>query len=157
MYAYSHPQIFPIEPWHQGTQTILIIMKLELLFQVSIWKNKSISIKILLESELVTQDYVNRLEKIVTSARIDHILKNSELPLYKTPNQNFLLSSLPMSGKVETLQKIYIGLEMADDASMACAAHDLALYNIPLGLREDPILGNVEKAVFGSSFYNCTT
>jgi len=54
----------------------------------------------------------------------------------KSPDKDFLISSLPMSSSVKTLTRIYLEKKGIHEEELNCAMHDLALYNIPVGLSE---------------------
>ncbi|RYX87832.1 hypothetical protein EON73_00355 [bacterium] len=50
------------------------------------------------------------------------------------PDKNYSISSLPMTYSVETLYRIYETQEGLHEVEINCSLHDLALYNLPLGL-----------------------
>jgi phosphatidylserine/phosphatidylglycerophosphate/cardiolipin synthase-like enzyme len=49
-------------------------------------------------------------------------------------HKNFLISSLPMTANVATLMRIYSNQNETDETELNCVIHDLALYDLPLGL-----------------------
>lgn len=50
------------------------------------------------------------------------------------PDKNFSIASLPMTYSVDTLYRIYETQESVHEVELNCSLHDLAIYNIPLGL-----------------------
>ena len=95
--------------------------------------------KLILDSEYVTEELYNKLKKIKD---------NTELPTFNFPKlptppptvDYFLINQLPMTSSPELLYEIYSGIQK-EETEMNCAAHDLELYSIPVGLD----LGNFMK------------
>jgi hypothetical protein len=68
------------------------------------------------------------------------------------PDKNFSISSLPMTYSVETLYRIYETHESIHEVELNCAMHDLALYNLPLGLPIDEFKKTLKTKFFNHPF-----
>src|SRR5690606_30332308 len=104
------------------------------------------------ESTLITDEIYNQLESQLAKA---------QLAFPKEPNINFevtcgdkdfLISSLPMSYDIETLIKVYEEQNSEDETELNCALHDLALYNIPLGLERAKLVELLKTSFFKRPF-----
>lgn len=91
--------------------------------------------KVILESELVTEELYNKLKDKMNEVKEPEIIYPS-LKTLKSDADKFLLSDLPMCESVELLFKIYVSQENYTNEELSFAAHDLALYDVPLDLQE---------------------
>lgn len=70
----------------------------------------------------------------------------------KSPDKDFLISSLPMSSSVKTLTRVYLEKKGIHEEELNCAMHDLALYNIPLNLPEDQFIERLKESFLSHLF-----
>lgn len=104
------------------------------------------------ESTLIDDSVYNQLKaqlleyKNVFSAEPEFNFK------IKTSDKDFLTSSLPMSYSVNTLFEIYEKKDSESEEELNCAIHDLALYNIPLGLTPTELSEMLKSAFFNHPF-----
>ena len=91
---------------------------------------------ILNESALVTSHTVDRIKTHLD--KIDPVQQSSTnfdwVDLH--PDNDFLLSALPMSKSVDILEEIYFKKNAKDLTDYNCALHDVVLYDIDQGLRK---------------------
>lgn len=86
------------------------------------------------ESILVT-DLIYEQIKSQLPEKVAAFPKESDFELdIQFPDKNFSIASLPMTYNVETLYRIYETQEGLHEVELNCCLHDLAIYNIPLGL-----------------------
>ncbi len=71
---------------------------------------------------------------------------------FEAPDKDFLISSLPMTYSVETLYRIYEDKEFVSDVELNCVLHDLAIYQIPLGLPSNEFREKLNDAFFSHRF-----
>ncbi len=108
--------------------------------------------KILLESSIVTEDYVNQVRKQLELISLS-MPPEDFTDLLESHNEDpFLLSALPMTSTVKTLVDIYCGNSDFSEEEKNCAAHDLALYKIPLGLNREELEERLDRAFNNHSF-----
>tara|TARA_Y100001936_G_scaffold131598_1_gene128658 strand:+ start:4552 stop:5541 length:990 start_codon:yes stop_codon:yes gene_type:complete len=86
-----------------------------------------------------------------------HIEK--QFPIFEKPltEDDFLIAALPMTRNINTLQSSYEKLSSNlspndDDEITNCVYHDLANYEIPLGLSNDEFLNLLKKQFFAHPF-----
>lgn len=94
--------------------------------------------------------YEKQSKEIPKHIKLEEIVS---IPIRK----NFLISALPMTKDVNDLvkgyEKINSGLEPSDDSEVtACIYHDLANYDILLGLSHDEFLNMLKKKFFEHQF-----
>lgn len=70
----------------------------------------------------------------------------------ESPDKHFLISSLPMTYSVETLYRIYTTKESVHDVELNCAMHDLALYDIEMGLTSEKFKEKLKRNFFSHQF-----
>lgn len=95
--------------------------------------------KIISHSDYVDQEYFNDL-KIEIDRKRDNYTAATEVEEVEILDKKskFLLSVLPMSSSPEKLWEIYSGQSnYSSELEVSCAAHDLANYNIPTGLKSE--------------------
>jgi len=71
---------------------------------------------------------------------------------FEAPDKDFLISSLPMTYSIETLYRIYEDKEFVSDVELNCVLHDLAIYQIPLGLPSNEFREKLSDAFFSHRF-----
>jgi len=102
---------------------------------------------IILESKLVTEEYVNHLKRQLE--QIPDPMKPPEdfEPMLDTDPEetDFLLSALPMTPSVDYLINIYLKSGQYNAEELNCAAHDLALYQVPVGLEKDEVYAHIKN------------
>lgn len=89
---------------------------------------------IIAQSEYVTDELFQTLEGLVTEIELPTIVY-PEIPTDKKEVDYFLLSQLPMTQNVGQLFNIYNGMPVINEEEMNCAAHDIALYQVPSKLK----------------------
>lgn len=86
------------------------------------------------ESVLVT-DLIYEQIKSQLPEKVSAFPKESDFKIdIQFPDKDFSISSLPMTYNIETLYRIYETREGLHEVELNCSLHDLAIYNIPLGL-----------------------
>jgi len=86
------------------------------------------------ESVLVT-DLIYEQIKSQLPEKVAAFPKESDFEIdIQFPDKDFSIASLPMTYSVETLYRIYETQEGLHEVELNCSLHDLAIYNIPLGL-----------------------
>lgn len=107
------------------------------------------------ESLLITDNIYKQIKEQL-------LMKATEFPneldfqfKFEKPDKDFLISALPLTSSVETLIKIYKHHELASETELNCILHDLAIYNIPLGLSEEQVLQKLTEAFFSHNFIKC--
>lgn len=71
---------------------------------------------------------------------------------FESPDKDFLISALPMTYSVETLYRIYEDKEYINETELNCVLHDLAIYQIPLGLPALELKEKLADAFFSHRF-----
>lgn len=71
---------------------------------------------------------------------------------FEAPDKDFLISTLPMTYSIETLYRIYEDKEFVNDLELNCVLHDLAIYQIPLGLPSSEFRQRLSGAFFSHRF-----
>lgn len=71
---------------------------------------------------------------------------------FEAPDKDFLITALPMTYSIEMLYRIYEDKEFVSDVELNCVLHDLALYQIPLGLPSDEFREKLKAAFFSHRF-----
>ncbi len=102
--------------------------------------------KILIESVLVTSNYVSSIQDQIENFKTqspDHLNKAEFNDSEK--QDDFLLSALPMTSSVKILLDVYFGNGKYDNEELNCVAHDLALYRVPRGLERGPLIQHLEN------------
>ncbi len=122
---------------------------------------------IIQEIDTNTQLYLRRImsESTLVDDRIygEYLIKLAELPdpveilepeVVSGANvQQLTIASLPMSCDIENLYKIYSnGFISEDTEAVQCAIHDVAYYDIPLGLSYGRFFNHLKVAFFRSAF-----
>ncbi|MGI0060323.1 MAG: phospholipase D-like domain-containing protein, partial [Nitrosotalea sp.] len=111
---------------------------------------------ILQESTLINDEEYARVSNIIMESAKefqDKIYTNVDFS--KAVNKEFLISSLPMSINIDTFFDYYsekLTSHGFADVDYDCAVHDLALYNIRLGLNRATFNKELKKAFFGHPF-----
>jgi hypothetical protein len=107
---------------------------------------------ILNESTLITDSVYEQLKEQLPE-------KEKEFPgetefefKIEAPDKNFLISSLPMTYNVKTLLRICETRETVNEVELNCAMHDLALYDLPLGLSSDVLRARLKGTFFNHPF-----
>jgi hypothetical protein len=102
------------------------------------------------ESTLITEYiYEDLIQQI---AKSEFSQESQEFIIPNNPAREFLISSLPMSFDIDSLYKVYEGYPSTDNTELNCAVHDLALYNIPLGLGRSEFLNALSSSFFSHRF-----
>lgn len=91
--------------------------------------------EILMKSEHITQELFNEIMSRVNAVELPE-MEFPELPTPAPTIDYFLISQLPMTSTPELLYDIYSEKIQASELEMNCAAHDIALYEIPKDLGE---------------------
>lgn len=91
---------------------------------------------IILESEFVSYEVYNKIKDLVDTYNLLHEPEPEYPSLISHNIDPFLLSNLPMSESVESLFNAYQFANNLSNEEKTFAAHDLALYKIPMGLEE---------------------
>ncbi|MCJ8307369.1 MAG: hypothetical protein HRU07_10010 [Nitrosopumilus sp.] len=114
--------------------------------------------KIRKESRLVDNEIYNRLAQWLEQQTKEPRKVNEFDKIVGIPKkENFLISALPMTkgifDLVEGYQKLNSGLEPSNDPEIsACIYHDLANYNIGLGLTKEKFLEKLKIQFFAHPF-----
>lgn len=104
------------------------------------------------ESLLITDNVYNQITQQLLDMKSEFSDQKEFDFLIDSTNDNFLISSLPMSFSIERLLEIYENKELATDVELNCLLHDLALYKIPLGLSKTNLLEKLKTAFFNHPF-----
>lgn len=104
------------------------------------------------DSILITDSIYNQLLQQLPVKRKEFPVENDFELVFDAPDKNFLISALPMSFSIETLCKVYREKEISNEIELNCMIHDLALYNIPLGLSESELIERLRIAFFNHNF-----
>ena len=70
----------------------------------------------------------------------------------RSPDKNYLISALPMSNSVKTLTRVYLEKKGIHEEEINCAMHDLALYDIPIGLQESSLIPLLRNSFLNHPF-----
>jgi len=93
--------------------------------------------------------YKEKLDELPPLAEVEEVSLKGQ-PVAK---DNFFISSLPKSKDIKEFYQIYsMGLRCDDEELLSCALHDIALYEIPLGLLEADFINHIRECFFGSGF-----
>ncbi|MDB4902211.1 MAG: hypothetical protein JWQ63_1492 [Mucilaginibacter sp.] len=104
------------------------------------------------ESVLIT-DLIYEQIKSQLPEKIASFPKESDFDIaIQYPDKNYSISSLPMTYNVETLYRIYETHEGLHEVELSCSLHDLALYNLPLGLPLDEFKKQLKVSFFNHPF-----
>jgi len=104
------------------------------------------------ESLLITDNVYNQISQQLLDMNSEFSFEKEFDFLLYSSNDNFLLSSLPMSLSVEKLCEIYENSELVTDIELNCLLHDLVLYKIPLGLSKTILFEKLKTAFFDHPF-----
>ena len=104
------------------------------------------------ESLLITDNVYNQICQQLLNIKSEFLNEIEFDFLLDSSDNNFLISSLPMSVSVEKLCEIYENRELATDIELNCMLHDLVLYKIPLGLSKTILLEKLKTAFFDHQF-----
>ena len=102
--------------------------------------------EILMKSEHITKELFDEIMSRVNTVELP-VLEFPELPTPAPTIDYFLISQLPMTSSPELLYDIYSKKLKASEIEINCAAHDIALYEIPKDLDESAFYKHV-KAKF---------
>jgi hypothetical protein len=104
------------------------------------------------ESVLVT-DLIYEQIKSQLPEKVAAFPKESDFEIdIQYPDKNFSIASLPMTYSVDTLYRIYETLEGLHEVELNCTLHDLAIYNIPLGLSISEFKKRLKSNFFNHPF-----
>jgi len=108
--------------------------------------------KILYESYLVDDRVYNFYKDKIKD--LDKIPPTEEFDLTKVKlEQDFLMSSLPMSQDTNKLYRIYSEkFKSGTKEEIGCALHDKVIYRIPDGLNKENFIKSLKKSFFDSKF-----
>ena len=107
---------------------------------------------ILNDSTLITDSIYERLKTLVADKKKE-IPDQPDFEFPVQPSENdFLISSLPMSFDVQTLLRFCSTKEAADETELNCALHDLALYNLSLDMPPDILREKLKTSFFNHPF-----
>jgi hypothetical protein len=104
------------------------------------------------ESLLITDNVYNQISQQLLNIKSEFLNEIEFDFLLDSSDNNFLISSLPMSVSVEKLCEIYENKELATDIELNCMLHDLVLYKIPLGLSKTILLEKLKTAFLNHPF-----
>lgn len=104
------------------------------------------------ESILITDDIYGQFYEQLTEIKSKLISVEQVEISIRVPDNSFLISSLPMTYSVETLYRIYEENDFVSDQELNCALHDLAIYNIPLGLTLSQLKVRLAESFFSQDF-----
>jgi hypothetical protein len=104
------------------------------------------------ESVLVT-DLIYEQIKSQLPEKVATFPKESDFEIdIQYPDKNFSIASLPMTYSVDTLYRIYETQEGLHEVELNCTLHDLAIYNIPLGLSLTDFKNRLKSNFFNHPF-----
>jgi hypothetical protein len=104
------------------------------------------------DSMLITANiYMQICEQINEQKNSLIEIDDFDLKIFDT-DKKFMISSLPMSHSIETVYRVYNGELMFSDEEINCALHDLAIYNIPLGLPYTEFIEKLNNSFFEHPF-----
>lgn len=94
-------------------------------------------------------DELTKLKKIYVEQKI-----YPNIDVENLPDRNFLISALPMSKSAQVLFDYYANPKLSDknEIDYSCAAHDLALYQIPPGLSQEDFYSCLKESFFKQPF-----
>lgn len=101
------------------------------------------------ESHFISDEVVSKIKSLLETTDFTPSPSIEGMELQLDLQQDFLISSLPMSYSIEILYDVYISTDVKSNVDYACAVHDLSLYNIPLGLDRTSFL-----ILLKDNFYN---
>lgn len=107
---------------------------------------------ILNEATLITDSIYEQIKAQLPEKKEEFPEENDFNIQMKSPDRDFLISSLPMSASVETLIRVYLEKRGIHEEELNCAMHDLALYNIPLNLQEDQFIEKLKESFLSHLF-----
>lgn len=104
------------------------------------------------ESILITDNIYNQLIEQLPEKKKEFPCEEDFNLKFEAPDKNFSISSLPMTYSVETLYRIYETHESLHEVELNCVLHDLAIYNIPLGLSSMELKEKLTNSFFCHPF-----
>ena len=104
------------------------------------------------ESILITDNIYKQLSEQLPEKKKEFPDEEEFHFKFEAPDKDFLISSLPMTYSVETLFRIYEDKEFVSDVELNCVLHDLAIYQIPLGLPSNEFREKLSSAFFSHRF-----
>jgi hypothetical protein len=116
----------------------------ELNFKIHVYFKKILSNSVLLNKQLLS-----KIKELYSTQKEDYMVQEPNFET-DTNNNEFLISSLPMTKDIDLLYNIY---ENKDNKSIGdndykCALHDIALYNIPFGLVKEKFINHLKNEFF---------
>lgn len=108
----------------------------------------------LIESEsILVTDLIYQQIKSQLPEKVATFPKESDFEInVHYPDKDFSIASLPMTYNVETLYRIYETQEGLHEVELNCSLHDLAIYNIPLGLPLEEFKEKLKSNFFNHPF-----
>jgi hypothetical protein len=107
---------------------------------------------ILNESMLITDSIYEQLKAQLPEKKKEFPEETEFQFTLQAPDKHFLISALPMTYNVKTLIRVCETRETVNEVELNCAMHDLALYDLPLGLTPDILTGMLKRSFFGHPF-----
>lgn len=107
---------------------------------------------ILNESILITDSIYDQIKQQLPKKKEEFPEETDFELMITAPDKDFLISSLPMTYNVKTLLRISETRETVTEVELNCAMHDLALYNLPLGLPAEELKEKLKIAFFEHPF-----
>jgi hypothetical protein len=104
------------------------------------------------ESHFISDEVVLQIKSLLETTDFTPPPTIEGLELQPVLEQDFLVSSLPMSYSVEKLYDVYVSSELQSNVDYACAVHDICLYKIPLGLDKASFLSLLKVNFFSQRF-----
>jgi hypothetical protein len=108
--------------------------------------------RILNESILVTDDIYNQIKNQLPLKKKEPPPPTDFFLNISIPDKNFLISSLPMTFNVKTLLRICETRETINEVELNCAMHDLALYDLELGIQASALKVKLTENFFAHPF-----
>ncbi len=108
--------------------------------------------QILMDCVLVTEEFVSSIRKQINQIEMAQPPEDFAWPTTDQFKDPFLLSALPMTSTVGSLLDIYLGRKGFSSEELNCAAHDLALYEIPMKLSREELLDMLQRSVNNHPF-----
>lgn len=106
------------------------------------------------DSTLITDSIYKQILEQLPTKQSEYPDENDFEIVIAPTDKNFSISSLPLTYDVETLYRIYEDHSPFSDLELNCCIHDLALYNISLGLTKEEFRSKLEFEFFHHPFIN---
>lgn len=115
------------------------------------FEDKTYLNEIIMKSQHITQELYDDIMSRVNKVKLP-VLDFPELPTPTPTIDYFLISQLPMTDSPALLAEIYLRKNQPSELEMNCAAHDIALYDIPDNLDKEAFYLHLKNEFNGHPF-----